>query len=251
MKATVLILALTSTLSIAGGKPDSAKAIPSPPGYHLKLVARMHSMGMFTYGGFVASDYAATDINITYDRRSWGVMFFKAADIYDHQSLNNFSLVLLYHTFHLGKRLSFTPYAGFSAEQCHQIADKGSDATMVFTTSWKPTQRLTLDHSAMVSNLALERNHMDWTNRFRVVYAGRHVDAGIMLWHNNRVFDPVNYMSTGFNLGWSRIPVAPRVMLSTGITALWTVQSSDEVHIPTRHGMMFSIACTFDGSPLK
>src|SRR5436190_17448269 len=62
----------------------------------IKFTTRLHSKGLFTYSGRISSDNPAFDVNFTYDRKHWGYMFFKAIDLYDHRSNNNFALTTIY-----------------------------------------------------------------------------------------------------------------------------------------------------------
>src|SRR6187401_2218709 len=59
----------------------------------IKATARLHTRGMFLYGGRISTDNPAFDINFTYNRPKWGFFYYKAIDLKDHTSDNNFSLL--------------------------------------------------------------------------------------------------------------------------------------------------------------
>ena len=96
---------------------DTVEAKKKQPSYHWRLTARLHSKGIFTYGGWVGSDNPTFDVNFTYERKSWGLLVFKGFDLYDHDTFYNFSLISVFKNFKLSKRLTFTPYVGSFLEQ--------------------------------------------------------------------------------------------------------------------------------------
>lgn len=229
----------------AGIQPSDSADTASPKAVRrsgIKFTTRLHSAGLFMYGGRIASDNPAIDFNFTYERKQWGYMLFKAFDLYDLHSDNNFTLTLLYRYLHLGKRLTVTPYAGFAIEQIHSICDQGSDVVVILNTTLQLTDNLKLDNTMLLSNLVLENEFTDWVNRYRLLFSDRHLDATLFLWHNNHIFDNSDYYSWGLNASYSRIKVSERVSLSTGVTGLLMAQTSDEQRFPRKSGLVFTIA---------
>jgi hypothetical protein len=189
------------------------------------------------------SDHPALDFNFTYDRKEFGFMFYKALDLYDSHSDNNFSLALLYHHFKFGNRWTFTPGVGFVLDQTHNvIANKGSDASVIVTTAFKINSSLTVDHSSVTPNMILESGDRDWINRVRVLYSKAHLDMGLTLWHNNKVFDHTEYLTTGLNVTYARILVNDHIFINTGITGVLMPYSNDEEEYPKRNGIVFTLA---------
>lgn len=212
---------------------------------HIRSTARIHTKGMFTYGGRICSDNPAFDINFIYDRKKWGFLFYKAFDLKDHTTANNFTLAVLYKNFKLGKRLTFTPNVGVLLEQPHQFADHGSDLVFIATTAFKVNPKLTLEHTALFGNLVIEPEIRDYVNRLRLLYSAKHLDVTYMLWHNNSMFDTNTHLSTGLSIAYSRIPVADQFYLSVAITELSMLQSSDERSIPEANQILFSLSLQF------
>jgi hypothetical protein len=238
----ILFFGFLPSLGEPGVGLDSAKSFLTPKPYRLKLTTRLSSMGVFSYSGRIISDNPALDFNFNYDRKSWGFMFFKAFDLYDRTSDNNFALGLFYKNFKVGEKLTLTPYVGFVLEQSRKIAGQGSDATLILNVSYKINKSLTLESSSLFSNLALESNEFDWVNRVRLVYSSEHLDLALLGWHNNQVFDQNQYCSSGFNFTYGRIPVAKNVFINTGITAIVMIQTSNEVLYPKKNGLVFTFA---------
>lgn len=212
---------------------------------HIKSTARIHTKGMFTFGGRVCSDNPAFDINFIYDRKKWGFLFYKAFDLKDHTTANNFTLAVLYKNFKLGKRLTFTPNVGVLLEQPHRFADHGSDLVFISTTTFKVNPKLTLEHTALFGNLVIEPEIRDYVNRVRLLYSAKHLDVTYMLWHNNNLFDTNTYLSTGLSIAYSRIPVTDHFYMSVGLTELSMLQSSDERSIPETNQILFSLSLQF------
>ena len=212
---------------------------------HIRSTARIHTKGMFTYGGRISSDNPAFDINFIYDRKKWGFLFYKAFDLKDHTTANNFTLAVLYKNFKLGKRLTFTPNVGVLLEQPHQFADHGSDLVFITTTAFKVNPKLTLEHTALFGNLVIEPETRDYVNRLRLLYSAKHLDVTYMLWHNNSMFDTNTYLSTGLSIAYSRIPIADHFYMSVGLTELSMLQSSDERSIPEANQILFSLSLQF------
>jgi hypothetical protein len=226
----------------AGGqsRSDSTQAA-SPPRPIVRLTTRLLSQGAFYYTGRIISKNPALDFFFVYERKGWGFSFFKAFDLYDHLTGNNFSLGLLYKTFHIGRRLTVTPNVGFDFEQNHSLADKGSDVTVIVTTAFRVSKNITVDNSSFFSNLVLESGTHDWTNRFRLLYTSPHFDVTVYAWHNNHVLDHNNYFSTGINATYARMRIARTLRLSTGVSALTMVESSDEMLYPKRKGIILTL----------
>jgi hypothetical protein len=211
------------------------------PASHWRLTARLHNRGVFNFGGRVGSDNPTFDVNFTYERKKWGLLFFKGLDFVDHSTFYNFSLVALYKNFRISKSVTFTPYAGTFLEQANGVADKGSDAVIQLVTSVKISPRLSFEEMSMFGNLVFEPEERDWVNRFRLTYTGKHLDVVTSLWHNNQVFDSSSYWSTGVNVAYSRIPLADHLFLTTGVTGLLVLKTSDEVANPQHNTIMFTI----------
>lgn len=212
---------------------------------HIRSTARLHTKGMFTYGGRICSDNPAFDVNFVYDRKKWGFLFYKAFDLKDHSTANNFTLAVLYKNFKLSNKLTFTPNVGALLEQPHQFVDRGSDLVFIATTAFKVNPKLTLEHTAMFGNLVIEPEIRDYVNRLRVLYNAKHLDVTYMLWHNNSMFDTHTYLSTGLSIAYSRIPIADHFYISIGLTELSMLQSSDERSIPEANQILFSLSLQF------
>ncbi len=239
-------LLLTTLVSWSEIMPtDSLKSAKKEDQANIRSTARFHTKGMFTYGGRICSDNPAFDINFIYDRKKWGFLFYKAFDLMDHTTANNFTLAVLYKNFKLSKTLTFTPNVGVLLEQPHRFADHGSDLVFIATTAFKVNPKLTLEHTAMFGNLVIEPEIRDYVNRLRILYAAKHLDITYMLWHNNSMFDTNTYLSTGLTIAYSRIPIADHFYLSVGLTELSMLQSSDEQSIPKANQLLFSLTLQF------
>jgi hypothetical protein len=142
-------------------------------------------------------------------------------------------------------RLSFTPYVGFLLDQAHSVADKGSDVSFILTSTFKASDRITLDYSAIFPHVMLHPERADWINRFRIIYATPHTEITFFSWHNNRVFDHADYFSGGLSLNYKNISLSKRLYLSTGITGLRMMTTSDEESNPKRNGLLLTIALVF------
>src|SRR5260221_13707930 len=116
---------------------DSVKSIKKEPRSKSTLTVRTHNMGYFAFTGRIISTNPALDFFYTYDRKQWGFSAFKAFDLYDHNTSNNFMLLMLRKSFHITKRLTFTPHIGTILEQNNSVADKGSDISSIIITAYK------------------------------------------------------------------------------------------------------------------
>jgi hypothetical protein len=247
MRTTLLILLISSavrTSTVAGtpaGTMDSLHVV-KPAASHWRLTGRIHSQGIFMFGGRVGSGNPTFDINFTYERKTWGLMFFKGQDFIDHSTFYNFALIALYKNIKINDHLTITPYLGTFLEQANSIADKGSDAVAIITTTYKISHTLTLEEMSLFGNLIIEPQESDWVNRLRLTYASRHLDLIPSLWHNNNVLDHSSYWSAGLNIAYSRVAVAEHLYLSTGITGLVVLQTSDESANPKTNALMLSLS---------
>jgi hypothetical protein len=248
MKTIASIIALLLIIGQSTGfcsGSDSLQSEPTRKSYTTTLIARTHSMGFFSYVGRLATDNPAIDLyfNYTY-RQRWGFQVFKAMDLYDTHSGNNFALALGFRHFHVSPRLTITPYSGILLEQAHSVADHGSDVAGMLMTSYKLTPHLTVEHAAILPSLLIVHD-TDWINRLRLMYTQNHIDLTLWTWHNNGVIDDAAYESSGISFFYSRIPLADRLQLSTGITGVMMLYRSSEETAPRKNGILFSIAVTW------
>jgi hypothetical protein len=235
-----LMFLLLSTSSFA--LTDSTKTKKSQPSAHWRLTARLHSQGIFSYGGRLGSENPSFDVNFTYDRKKWGFMIFKGLDLQDHNTFYNFALIALYKNFKLSNKITFTPYMGSFLEESNSIADHGSDVVAILITSVKLHPRWTAEHMSLLPNLVITPEEKDWVNRLRLTYTGKHLDVVSSVWWNNQVFDHSYYYTTAMNIAYSRIKVREHFFMSFGVTGLLMLHTSDEEANPTKNGLMFTIA---------
>ena len=221
---------------------DSVSAEKKTTPLHFRITPRIHSKGLFTYGGQVGTDNPSFDINFTFEYKQWGFLVYKGVDLVDHTTDYNFSLIALFRNFNLSVRLTFTPYVGTVLEQSEHFADTGSDAACILVTSYKLSPHITAEHMGLFGNLVFEPTHMDWVNRFRLIYSAKHLDIITSLWHNNHVFDDSDYLTGGLNIAYSRMKVAKHLFLSTGVTGLVTFQTSDEESTTSQDAVQMTLA---------
>jgi hypothetical protein len=211
----------------------------------IRSTARLHSKGMFAYGGRVCSDDPAFDINFVYDRKTWGFFVFKAVDLVDQQSPNNFTLAVAYKNFKITKQLNFTPHVGAFLEQQHQFAGHGSDVALIGVTAFKFNPHFTLDHTMLFGNFVVESEMRDWVNRFRLLYTSRHLDITGIVWHNNHVFDDGDYASAAITLAYNRIKLSDSFNLNFAVTDIMMARSSNEESVPTCNKFVVMTALQF------
>jgi hypothetical protein len=234
----------------AGGYARSVKADSVHTSRERKpsvsAIARIHSHGFFSYTGRMISDYPALDVYFNYTLPSkWGLNVYKAVDVGDARSYNNFLLFMINKKIEVNNRLNVNFYGGFILEQIHQFADRGSDAVANIITTYKLNRHFTFEHTGMLGNLVLFRNNADWVNRFRMIYAARHLEITGWGWHNNRVLDKNSYSSLGVSAFYNRIPVSKHITLGGGLTGLLMLSTSDTSICPKKNGLLLSITTTW------
>ena|SRR5437879_3652828 len=223
---------------------DSTRTVKKEPRSKSTLTIRTHNMGYFAFTGRIISTNPALDFFYTYDRKQWGFSAFKAFDLYDPNTSNNFTLLMLRKTFRLNKQLSITPHIGTILEQNNSFADKGSDIASIIITAYKFSSHLTIDHTAILGNLAIEPRERDWFNRIRIMYSKNHWDVTGLVWHNNKVLDHNNseYFSTGLNVYYSRMKISDHLLLNAGVSGLIMCCTNTPSEYPKRNGVFFTLA---------
>lgn len=226
---------------------DAGDSIPPQKKEHRSkstLTVRTHNAGYFAFTTRIISTNPALDFFYTYDRKQWGFSAFKAFDLYDHNTSNNFMLLMLRKSFHLNSRLTITPHIGTILEQSNSIADKGSDISSIIITSYKISNHLTIDHTAILGNLVIDTNERDWFNRFRILYTSKHWDVTLQACHNNKLIDHDNseYFSSALHLFYSRIKVSDRFALNVGISGVKMCCTNAHEAYPKRDGVFFTLA---------
>jgi len=208
------------------------------------LTTRLHTMGYFSFTGRIISPNPALDFFYTYDRKQWGFVVFKAFDLYDHTTSNNFTLAMFRKNFKITDRLTISPQIGTILEQSFSFADKGSDIASIIITSYRVSNNLTVDQTMIFGNLVVDQAERDWFNRVRFLYTNGHWDVTALFWHNNKLIDHDNseYFSTGINVYYSRIKMSEHFLLSAGVSGLTMPCSTNKGEYPQRNGVFFTLA---------
>src|SRR4051812_27961434 len=103
------LLSVAALMIVTGALADTGDSIPpvkKAPRSKSTLTIRTHNMGYFAFTGRIISTNPALDFFYTYDRKQWGFSAFKAFDLYDHNTSNNFMLLMLRKTFKLNQHLT-------------------------------------------------------------------------------------------------------------------------------------------------
>jgi hypothetical protein len=241
---TILLSGYTAS---AADFDDSVRTVKKERHSKSTLTTRFLTKGYFSFTGRIISPNPALDFFYTYDRKQWGFVVFKAFDVYDHTTSNNFTLAMFRKNFNIGKRLTITPQVGAILEQSYSLADKGSDVASIIITSYRISNTLTVDQTMIFGNLVVDPIERDMANRLRLLYSKNHWDITLLGWHNNKLIDHDNseYFSCGANVFYSRIKVSEHLLLSAGILALRMNYTSTESEYPTRNGIFFTLAGYF------
>jgi hypothetical protein len=209
----------------------------------LRLTTRAHSSGFFYFGGKLAEYNPAFDFNINLETPTFGYTFFKATDLTNIHSSFNFALAAIYKNFAV-KKFKYTPQVLVLIEQPHRIVDEGSDVGFTFTTSYKISNSLTVEHTVIFFNLIFETAYMDVINRMRVLYSKNHMDFTLMGWHNNGVLDSEHHLTAAISAAYNRIKISNHLNIGAGVMASATGYSSDIGTVPERKGITFTVSAT-------
>jgi hypothetical protein len=248
MKKLYIIILLVPGFTAYGLQitEDSAAVVQKKNEGSVLVTSRVHTMGLFLYMGRVVNHNPATDLYFNYTTNNgWGFSAFKAVDINDVHSGNNFAFAFISKYFNIGNRFKIAPYFGAGLEQQHGFANHGSDLMFQLLSSFRINKNLSFEHIGIFNNLLFAREHQDWTNRVRILFNNGHWDFIGMLWSNNQAFDSATYSSGGISIFYNRVPISNRLFLGAGLTSLSTFQSSDEDHTPRQTGLQFSTSLTF------
>lgn len=237
---TLLVLTMLNAAAVWSAPGDSVAAQPAAPS-PWKFTTRMHSRGLFSYGGRLVSENPVMDLGISYSAKTWGFQFFKAVDLSDRRTPINFAFALVNRPFHIGKRLTITPSAGVLLEQFESIADHGSDAVVLITTTYRFSKEIALEHSSLAGNLVLTPEFRDWVNRLRLLYSKGHLDVTLFGWHNNAAFDQSAYVTTGASIFYSRLKLDKALALQAGVTGLWMATATEEETMHHASGVFITL----------
>jgi hypothetical protein len=199
-------------------------------------------MGMFNYGGRIVSGNPSVDFMYVREGRQLSIQAFKAFDLYDLHTDMNFAVAFLYKNLSVGKRLVVSPGAGFVVQQLHSFADRGSDFAARVVLSYKLSAELTLEHTALITNVALKTDDLDWVNRLRITYSKKSIDASVSAWHNNKIFDNAAYFTTAINVTYARVRVSEHLLLNTGVTSVVMPYSNHRELNPKKSGLFITVA---------
>lgn len=242
---TVSVLApanLHAANALADSVTDSSRTNVAAKVSTTRFTSRLNSMGMFNFGGRIVSSNPSADFMYVRESKHLSVQAFKAFDLYDLHTDMNFMAVFVYKNFSAGKKLVVSPYVGIVATQLHSIADEGSDLAARLVLAYKISPEFTLEHTAIVTNLVLKTDDLDWVNRIRLTYSKKSLDATLTVWHNNKILDPAAYFTTALSLTYARVRVSDHLMLNTGITSVIMPYSDNQELNPRKNGLIMTVA---------
>ncbi|HEU5290973.1 MAG TPA: hypothetical protein VFU05_10045 [Cyclobacteriaceae bacterium] len=220
------------------------KEILTPRKTQIKVTTRLHTRGMFLYGGRISTENPAFDVNFTLNRPRWGFFFYKAIDLKDHTSDNNFSLLAFYKNFKLSDRFTITPHIGIFLEQLHGVVDTGSDMSVILVNAYKLNPHFTIDYTAFVGNVVIETENLDWVNRGRLLFISKHLDLTASYWHNNHVLDEQDHMS-GSLAAVYKLKLSDSFNMSVGATEFAILKTSDEDELPKTNRFLVTVALQY------
>lgn len=236
----LLDLGLTSLAQ----KKDSLQSAPKQKA-HFRSSVRFHNQGQFQFGGRMVSTNPGVDFSINYDHKNWGFIMFKAQDLVDSHTGFNFMLAAFNKNFKIGNRLTITPTVGALLEQSKTFADKGSDVALILFANYKLSRQVTLEYATLFGNFIVEPEEKDWVNRLRLTYTQKHLDFIFSGWHNNRVFDPYEYITYSASIFYNRVKLSDHLLWQVGVTCLRMPYTNSEIANPTTNGLYFTTGITF------
>lgn len=239
----LIILSVVGLQAVAQTKDSVAAASKSRA--HLRLSLFTHSQGQFQFGGRLVTTNPGMNFGLNYDRKTWGFMMFKAADLKDSHTDFNFMLAAFNKTFKIGKKLTVMPALGVLFEQSRTFADHGSDAAFILISNYKLSKKLSLEYTTLFGNFIVTPEEKDWVNRLRLTYTKDHLDVIASGWHNNSVFDEVSYVTYSLGVFYSRMKISDHFLWQAGVTCLRMPYTSDEKVDPTTNGLYFTVALQF------
>jgi hypothetical protein len=245
ISAFALLLVTATAFATSIDSADQAKKKLTKPRSHFRLTTRLHDKGIFNFSGRLASENPVFDVNFTYDRKTWGLFFFKGQDLVDRTTYYNFAVLTFNKQFRIGKHLMIMPAVGTLLEQGHGIADHGSDVVSMITTTVRISKAVTIEQLSLFGNLIIEPEARDWVNRLRILYSDRHLDVAGSVWHNNGAFDHSSYWSSGLSIGYNRIRLADHLYAGTTVSSILMMQTTDPVSNPKKNAIAFTISLQY------
>jgi hypothetical protein len=239
-----LLLAITG-YSAPIDSADLAKKKLAESHSHWRLTTRLHDKGIFNFSGRLGSENPVLDVNFVYDRKTWGLFFFKGQDLVDRTTFYNFCVLTFNKQFRIGKQLVIAPAIGTLLEQGNGIADHGSDVVSQVTSTLRVSKHVTVEHMTLLGNLVIEPEARDWVNRVRVLYSGKHLDITGSVWHNNGVFDHSSYWSSGLSIGYNRLRLADHFFLGSAVSSIAMIQTTDAQANPKNNSIAFTISLQY------
>lgn len=246
MKTLTLFVGMMLTATALWSSPKDSLVVREKTPSRWKVTARLHSRGLFSYGGRLVSANPVADLAISYAGKTWGFQFFKAADLSDRQTPINFAFGLVNRPFHVGSHLTITPSVGVMFEQYHSFADHGSDAVLLITTTYRFNKAWAIEHSSLAGNLVVTPDLRDWVNRLRLLYSHGHLDITLFGWHNNAAFDRSSYLTAGASIFYSRIKLVDAITLQAGVTGLWMATASEAETLNNASGIFASLGISIN-----
>jgi hypothetical protein len=241
----VFLLLTLTTYAAPIDSTELAKKRHSEPRSHYRLTTRLQDKGIFNFSGRLASENAVFDVNFIYDRRTWGLFFFKGQDLIDRTTYYNFAVLTFNKQFRIGKRLTVMPAIGTLLEQGNGFADHGSDVVSMITTTVRVSKHVSIEQLSLFGNLVIEPEARDWVNRLRVLYSGKHLDIMGSLWHNNSVFDHSSYWSSGLSVGYNRIRLAGHFFAGASVSSIVIMQTTDPEANPKKNAIAFTMSLQY------
>jgi hypothetical protein len=208
-----------------------------------RISARFHSVGFFNFSGRICSTTPAVDLNLLYEKGGYGVTLFSAKDLSHNHSENNFAFGFIYKRIPLTKRISITPNVGLVSD----LSGSSFGDRIFLISSFKVSQKLTVDETALFANLLKPGEDKEWINRIRFIYSQtNHIQFVFSTWHNNSVFDRAEYLSGAFQASYNRIAISDHMYLQTAVSFFVMAKNTDEIPSTQKNGLLLTVGFSFE-----
>ena len=236
MKYVAIIL--TSLILIVNFQAKGQGKVDSSKRYDLIITPRLNSTGHFPFTGYLVNTHLNFDLNIFYQRKTYGFFVFKSHDLVQSHSIINYLQPGVFKHFPVTSSLTLGLYFGYVFSQASSFNDAGSDYYSAFTAHWNVAKGIRVENTFLIYDMI---NQEKISNRLLILISLKKFRMDFYVWQ--RHVPLTNAYSTSISLGLN----SPKFQIFKSTTTRATLSyqrymTENKPDFALKDGFLFSLA---------
>ena len=202
------------------------------------IIPRMHSAGYFPFTGALLNHNPVADVNVFFERKSWGFFVFQSVDLKDGQSYANYLQPGLFATKMLRPNMRLRAFVGYVFGQTTGFCDDDSDYYVAGQLNWTMPGNFRVENTLLFYDLTIGKK---LANRFLVEWSPGKFRAGLYVWQRTELEKQFNSTSAALTVTFPIIKVTQKFSIEFSSSYMGYLSESKPSYALQR-GAFFTLA---------